>query len=114
MKDFEILDTSTYEQQLIAKTSGLTAEFKNLFNVPAPEIFTSDPIHYRMRAKFCIYLEGDTVRYYMVDTSDQNKRKAFLKQFPTASVLINRLMPVIAELTHAPPLVRAPVNSFEF
>ena len=98
MKDFEILDTSTYEQQLIAKTSGLTAEFKNLFNVPAPEIFTSDPIHYRMRAKFCIYLEGDTVRYYMVDTSDQNKRKAFLKQFPTASVLINRLMPVIAEL----------------
>lgn len=97
MKDFEILDTSTYEQQLIAKTSGLTAEFKNLFNVPAPEIFTSDPIHYRMRAKFCIYLEGDTVRYYMVDTS-QNKRKAFLKQFPTASVLINRLMPVIAEL----------------
>lgn len=98
MKDFEILDTSTYEQQLIAKTSGLTAEFKNLFNVPAPEIFTSDPIHYRMRAKFCIYLEGDTVRYYMVDTSDQNKRKAFLKHFPTASVLINRLMPVIAEL----------------
>lgn len=98
MKDFEILDTSTYEQQLTAKTSGLTAEFKNLFNVPAPEIFTSDPIHYRMRAKFCIYLEGDTVRYYMVDTSDQNKRKAFLKQFPTASVLINRLMPVIAEL----------------
>lgn len=98
MKDFEILDTSTYEQQLTVKTSGLTAEFKNLFNVPAPEIFTSDPIHYRMRAKFCIYLEGDTVRYYMVDTSDQNKRKAFLKQFPTASVLINRLMPVIAEL----------------
>lgn len=98
MKDFEILDTSTYEQQLTAKTSGLTAEFKNLFNVPAPEIFTSDPIHYRMRAKFCIYLEGETVRYYMVDTSDQNKRKAFLKQFPTASVLINRLMPVIAEL----------------
>lgn len=98
MKDFEILDTSTYEQQLTAKTSRLTAEFKNLFNVPAPEIFTSDQIHYRMRAKFCIYLEGDTVRYYMVDTSDQNKRKAFLKQFPTASVLINRLMPVIAEL----------------
>ncbi|WP_294494225.1 tRNA (uridine(54)-C5)-methyltransferase TrmA [uncultured Ruminobacter sp.] len=98
MKDFEILDTSTYEQQLTVKTSRLTAEFKNLFNVPAPEIFTSDPIHYRMRAKFCIYLEGDTVRYYMVDTSDQNKRKAFLKQFPTASVLINRLMPVIAEL----------------
>ncbi len=98
MKDFENIDASTYTKQLTEKTSKLTAEFNNLFSIPDPEIYTSDPVNYRMRAKFCIYLDGDSVRYYMVDTSDNNKRKAFLTQFPTASKLINELMPVIAEM----------------
>ena len=97
MKDFETIDTSSYNTQLANKTSKLLAECKNLFTIPEPEIFTSEPINYRMRAKFCIYLEGELVRYYMVDTSDNSKRKVFLTKFPTASKLINDLMPVVAD-----------------
>ena len=95
--NFDYIDVSVYGTQLKNKTEKLIQDFSSVLDIPSPEIFESEPINYRMRAKFCIYLDGKQIKYYMVDTSGKKKEKIFLSQFPTASLLINKLMPKIIQ-----------------
>ena len=51
-----------------------------------------------MRAEFGVYLEDDNFQYFMVDQNGKTKNRVFINDFPVASVLINKTMPVLKEL----------------
>lgn len=86
---------ATYQEQLNEKQQRLTT-LLSPFNAPAPDVFASSPSHYRMRAEFRIWHEGDTLFYAMFN--QQTKQRYFVEAFPTASMLINQLMPRLKAL----------------
>lgn len=86
----EILPIENYDAQLTEKTERLTAMMAP-FGAPKPEVFASPKSHYRMRAEFHIWHEGDDLYHVMFDRN--TKQRIRVDAFPAASELINRLMP---------------------
>lgn len=89
------LHIEDYEQQLAEKTDRLKAMMAP-FNVPEPEIFSSPKSHYRMRAEFRVWHEGDDLFHIMFDK--ETKERIRITQFPVASQLINHVMAKILPL----------------
>ncbi|WKN22764.1 tRNA (uridine(54)-C5)-methyltransferase TrmA [Azotobacter vinelandii] len=84
-------DPSHYDAQLAdkqARLSGLLAPFA----APEPEVFDSPREHYRLRAEFRLWREGEARHYAMFDPGDKRK-PILLDDFPIASERINDLMP---------------------
>ncbi|MBB3102123.1 tRNA (uridine(54)-C5)-methyltransferase TrmA [Azomonas macrocytogenes] len=80
-----------YTAQLAEKKVRLS-ELLAPFSAPEPEVFESPREHYRLRAEFRLWREGEARHYAMFEPGD--KRKAILLQdFPIASRRINELMP---------------------
>ncbi len=77
-----------YQAQLDEKTQRLHSLIPSLTNVT---VFPSSPTHYRARAEFRIWHEGDTSDYIMFN--QETKEKVNIKQCPMASVAIDALMP---------------------
>lgn len=92
------IDVSTYKNKLDEKTHNLSPLFKDFFNIDCISVTKSEPINYRMRAEFGVYLEDDNFQYFMVDQNGKTKNRVFINDFPVASVLINKTMPVLKEL----------------
>ncbi len=59
------------------------------------EVYESPEQHYRMRAEFRVWHEGDDMYYVMFN--QETKEKYRVDQFPTASRLINDLMPLLTD-----------------
>lgn len=59
-------NTVTYSNQLAEKVSTLKNMFTD-FNVPELEVFESQEKHYRMRAEFRVWHEGEDLYYIMFD-----------------------------------------------
>lgn len=85
-----IWDPTRYPAQLAEKQQQLQQLFAE-FSPPDLELFASAPTHYRMRAEFRIWHEGDDLFYVMFN--QENKQRYRLDEFPAASLLINQLMP---------------------
>lgn len=83
-----------YQEQLAEKVERLTQMFTQ-YNVPELEVFESPEQHYRMRAEFRVWHEGDDLYYVMFN--QETKEKYRVDQFPTASRLINDLMPLLTD-----------------
>lgn len=66
------MDPTTYDAQLEAKRIKLEQAFAQ-FETPSIEVFASDPEHYRMRAEFRVWHEGDDLYYYMFDKALNDK-----------------------------------------
>jgi tRNA (uracil-5-)-methyltransferase len=79
-----------YQTQLNEKVARLQAMFTP-YSAPELEVFPSQPKHYRMRAEFRIWHQGDDLYYVMFN--QQTREKYRVDQFPAASALINQLMP---------------------
>lgn len=88
----EILPIEHYDDQLAEKTTRLR-EMMAPFDAPEPTVFRSPVSHYRMRAEFRIWHDGDDLYHIMFD--QETKQRIRVDQFPAASTLINRLMPVL-------------------
>ena len=58
--------------------------------LPKIEVFKSDNCHYRMRAEFRVWHEGDDLYHIMFDS--KSKEKYRVDQMPAASKLINEVM----------------------
>lgn len=99
----ETLPIASYEQQLAEKTARLQA-MMSPFHPPSVEVFRSPVSHYRMRAEFRIWHQGDEIYHIMFD--QQTKQRIRIDQFPAASQLINRLMPVLLQAIQHTPLLR--------
>lgn len=86
--------TTAYTEQLRQKTNYLT-ELLREFNAPEVQTFASPESHYRQRAEFRIWHEGEQMCYAMFQTGQKASSASLirLEQFPTASHSINVLMP---------------------
>ncbi len=85
-------NTDHYETQLADKQQRLQTLFAD-FAPPALEVFASPAEHYRMRAEFRVWHEGEDLYYIMFDGATRARYR--VDQFPAASRLINELMPLI-------------------
>ncbi|GAA5172795.1 tRNA (uridine(54)-C5)-methyltransferase TrmA [Viridibacterium curvum] len=80
-----------YETQLAEKVAAFNAAFSE-FGAPAPEVFASAPSHYRMRAEFRVWHQGERLDFAMSDPQDP-KRAVVIESFPAASRRICDAMP---------------------
>lgn len=105
------IDINLYPIQLNTKVEELTQDFGK-FAMPSLELFPSEPIHYRMRAEFRVWHEGDDLYYIMFDKETRAKYRVDL--FPTASKAINVMMPALLDAVKDKPLLRNKLFQVDF
>ncbi|MDO6707493.1 tRNA (uridine(54)-C5)-methyltransferase TrmA [Photobacterium sp. 1_MG-2023] len=88
------INPETYQAQLDEKAERMQALFADL-DTPELEVFASPAQHYRMRAEFRVWHEGEDLYYIMFN--QETRQKYRVDQFPAASRLINDLMPLLVE-----------------
>lgn len=88
------LPTAQYDAQLAEKKDRLVS-IMAAFSAPEPEVFRSPVSHYRMRAEFRIWHDGDDIYHIMFDQA--TKQRIRVDTFPAASTLINQAMPKLLE-----------------
>ncbi|MEW9799596.1 tRNA (uridine(54)-C5)-methyltransferase TrmA [Alteromonas sp. CYL-A6] len=93
----------TYQQQLDEKTSRLSALLAP-FDTPALKVYPSAPEHYRMRAEFRVWHDGDDLYHIMFD--QQTKEKYRVDTFPPASLGINQMMSALMSALKTNPTMR--------
>ncbi len=106
------IDPNQYETQLASKLQALTHDFAGL-GIPAPEVFRSPPQHYRMRAEFRMWREGDDLFYAMFDP-EHPRTPICMDEFPAASERINALMPLIRQAALEDPILGRKLFQVEF
>ncbi len=84
-------DPASYDAQLATKLQQFTTDFAP-FGLPEPAVFRSAPLHFRQRAEFRIWHQGDDIAYAMFDPAEP-KRPVLMETFPVASEAICKLMP---------------------
>ncbi|MFV3306579.1 tRNA (uridine(54)-C5)-methyltransferase TrmA [Pseudomonas sp. NY15181] len=84
-------DPSQYDSQLADKAARLR-ELLAPFAASEPEVFDSPREHYRLRAEFRLWREGEARHYAMFEQGDKHT-PILIEQFPIASLRINELMP---------------------
>ena len=107
-----VIDPARYSEQLAAKVHALREQFAE-FDAPPPNIFESAPLHYRLRAEFRIWHDGDNIDYVMFDP-DAPQIPVRISDFPAGAKCINRLMPMLREKLLASDLLRRKLFTVEF
>jgi len=105
------MDPNTYDAQLEQKRIKLEKIFTD-FDTPKLEVFSSEPTHYRMRAEFRIWHDGEDMYYYMFDKTLDSKVRC--DQFLPASELINKVMPALMEELKPNPTLRHRLFQIDF
>lgn len=100
-----------YQAQLDEKIARLTQMFAP-YSAPKLEVFSSEPLHYRMRAEFRVWHQGDDLYYIMFNP--QTREKYRVDQFPAASQLINSVMVELIEQIKDNPLLRHKLFQVDF
>ena len=99
----EHLPTEQYEAQLAEKVVRLQTMMAP-FAAPVPEVFRSPVSHYRMRAEFRLWHDGDDLYHIIFD--QQTRSRIRVDSFPAASALINQLMTAMLEGVRNNPVLR--------
>ncbi|WP_088330163.1 tRNA (uridine(54)-C5)-methyltransferase TrmA [Lacimicrobium sp. SS2-24] len=105
------IDSSDYQQHLNHKAQALRDRFRGL-SCPSLEIFESAPLHYRMRAEFRVWHDGEDLFHIMFDP--QTKEKYRVDQFPPASRLINDVMQDLLPLLRADSVARRKLYQIDY
>lgn len=105
-------DPNQYAAQLADKKARLSALMAP-FPSPPLEVFTSPPLHYRLRAEFKLWHEDDR-SHYAVFTKGPGEAPDFLERFPVASTVINDTMPRLLDGILENPLLRRKLFQVEF
>ncbi|MGR5065960.1 tRNA (uridine(54)-C5)-methyltransferase TrmA [Photobacterium sp. DNB22_13_2] len=88
------INPAEYQPQLDEKAARIQNIFAD-FDTPELEVFASPAEHYRMRAEFRVWHEGEDLYYVMFNQETREKYR--VDQFPAASRLINDLMPLLVD-----------------
>lgn len=99
----------TYAEQFAEKTHRLE---QLLGNLPKFEAFASDPEHYRARAEFRVWHEGDQTDYIMFD--QESKEKVAIHHCPMALESIATLMPKLMAHIVQTPVLRQKLFQVDF
>jgi len=106
------LTEKAYARQLEAKRVRLEVMMAE-FSAPEPRVYASPPSHYRQRAEFRFWRDGDDGFYAMFDRADP-RRVLRIEQFPPASLRINALMCQLREELLASRELRQRLFQVEF
>lgn len=106
--DFSLM---SYDDQLAAKITHCKQLFES-FEPTEIEVFKSPEQHYRLRAEFRVWHEGDDLFYVMFNPS--TKQKYRVDKFPVASELINQAMPLLLEFVKTEPLLKHKLFQVDF
>ncbi|OTQ34519.1 tRNA (uridine(54)-C5)-methyltransferase TrmA [Gilliamella apis] len=91
----ESFSNDKYNQQLQNKITNLKILLSD-FSLPDLQVFSSPISHYRIRAEFRIWHNGEELYHIMYDK--KTKKRVRIDSFPIASQLINRAMQTILPL----------------
>ena len=105
------INPSTYSQQLSDKKDAIAAIFAE-FDFPEMDIFTSESLHYRLRAEFRVWHEGDDLYYIMFNSETRQKYR--VDEFPVASTLINSGMKALISAIKSNPVLRYKLFQVDF
>ncbi|WP_386691742.1 MULTISPECIES: tRNA (uridine(54)-C5)-methyltransferase TrmA [unclassified Lonepinella] len=97
------LPTEQYDNLLAEKCEKLTSLFAP-FHAPKLEIFASPTQHFRMRAEFRVWHDGDDLYHIMFD--QESKKRYRVDSFPIASELINQVMQCLLPLLKQQDVLR--------
>lgn len=103
--------------QLLAEKADYLRQILAEFNPPQLEVFASPTSHYRLRAEFRIWHEGDDLFYAMFEIGEDPKKDRTLvrmDQYPVAGKEINCLMPLLLDAIRDAPLLRHRMFQVEF
>ena len=103
-------DPQRYSTLLNNKIAAIAPRFEPLFAGEA-SIFESAPTHYRMRAEFRMWHDGDHIDFVMFDTSGARQ---VLQDFPVASGNISERMPRLKALLEQSDTLRRRLFQVEF
>lgn len=92
-----------YQALLSDKINTMQALFTP-FGVEQAEVYPSAPAHYRLRAEFRIWHEGDDMFHIMFDPETKTKQR--IDYFPVACKTIADFMPVLIAALKQRPLLR--------
>lgn len=99
------IDPAHYTPQLDDKLARFKSQFADI-GVPEPFVASSTPLHYRLRAEFRVWHEGERVDFVMFDPDDA-KRRIVIDQFVVATEIISTTMPRLrARLESDEPMKR--------
>ena len=104
-------DPISYQTQLEEKQARLNTMLAP-FDAPTVEVFESSPTHYRMRAEFRVWHEGDDLYHIMFDQN--TKQKYRVDQFPPASETINAMMERLLEAVKPNPILRKKLFQIDY
>ena len=105
------IDPDKYQVQLAEKVKRVEENFTHPA-LPAINVYTSSPSHYRMRAEFRIWHEGGHAHYAMNRPGE--KRPYTIEDFPVGSKRINALMPPLLDAINASAVLSKRLFSAEF
>lgn len=105
------IDPTPYAAQLAEKKARLETLLAP-FDAPEPEVFDSPGEHYRLRAEFRLWREGEDRHYAMFAAGDKHT-PILLEDFPVASLRINELMPRL-KAAWADPVIGFKLFQVEF
>jgi tRNA (uracil-5-)-methyltransferase len=98
-----------YQAQLTEKKNRLQALIPHLKEL---SVFESTPEHYRARAEFRVWHEGDETFYIMFDS--ETKEKVRIDRCPMAVAAIDALMPTLMQAIIAVPVLREKLFQVDF
>ncbi|WP_114650200.1 tRNA (uridine(54)-C5)-methyltransferase TrmA [Pseudothauera hydrothermalis] len=90
-----VFDPAQCDAQLAEKVARFKADFAPL-GLPEPDVFSSPPLGYRLRAEFRLWHHGARLDYAMFD-AEHPKQPILLDDFPPAAEPIARAMPRLRE-----------------
>ncbi|MGQ9425163.1 tRNA (uridine(54)-C5)-methyltransferase TrmA [Gilvimarinus sp. F26214L] len=105
-------DPNHYAAQLARKEQAF-ADLLKPFEMPPVEVFDSPPLHYRVRAEFKIWHEGDRSHYAVFDKG-AGEPPTFVDDFPVASRRITEVMPSLLERLQGAEILRRKLFQVEF
>lgn len=115
---YSSLPTAAYEQLLAEKTQHLQqllAPFASTDLLENMAVYASPKSHFRMRAEFGMWHEGEDCYYTMMQKdAEGNKQRVKITDFAIASRAINALMPALLEKLKSHALLKQKLFQVEF
>jgi tRNA (uracil-5-)-methyltransferase len=105
------INADHYQTQLHEKVAFVEDRFSQ-FPMPQLQVFSSAPLHYRMRAEFRVWHDGDDLYHIMFDP--QTKQKYRVDHFPPASQLINNVMTDLLKLLRVCDVARRKLFQIDY
>ena len=105
-------DPASYPALLAEKVAQFKRDFAS-FAIPEPWVFPSAPEHYRLRAEFRVWHQGDDL-YYAMFNPENPKQPVMVKDFPVAAESICALMPPLLDRLRASQTLRSGLFQADF